>query len=70
MTIQEVCVLRLGHRIERDERATMHIFLTARALSASRAIYAGQRDTDLEKRIQDVVDHLMGYSHGRHCWLP
>jgi tRNA (cytidine56-2'-O)-methyltransferase len=33
----------------------MHIFLTARALSASRAIYAGQRDTDLEKRIEGVA---------------
>ena len=60
MTIQEVCVLRLGHRIERDERATMHIFLTARALSASRAIYAGQRDADLEKRIQDDVGRWGG----------
>jgi tRNA (cytidine56-2'-O)-methyltransferase len=60
MTVQEVCVLRLGHRIERDERATMHIFLAARALSALRVIYSGQRDVDLEKRIRDVVDRWGG----------
>lgn len=55
MTTQEVCVLRLGHRIERDERATMHVFLTARALSASAVIYSGQKDTESEKRIQKIV---------------
>lgn len=60
MTRKEVRVLRLGHRIERDERATMHVFLTARALSASGVIYSGQRDTDLEKRIRDVVNRWGG----------
>ena len=60
MTRKEVLVLRLGHRIERDERATMHVFLTARALSASGVIYSGQRDVDLEKRIQDVVERWGG----------
>jgi len=60
MTKQEVFVLRLGHRIERDERATMHVFLTARALSASGVIYSGHRDTDLERRIRDVVKRWGG----------
>ncbi len=60
MTEQEVRVLRLGHRIERDERATMHVFLTARALSASGVVYSGQEDTDLEKRIRDVVERWGG----------
>jgi len=60
MTEKEVCVLRLGHRIERDERATMHVFLAARALSASGVIYSGQRDTELEKRIQKVVKRWGG----------
>ena len=60
MATREVCVLRLGHRIERDERATMHVFLTARALSASRVVYSGQRDASLEKRILDVVDRWGG----------
>ena len=60
MIKQKVCVLRLGHRIERDKRVTMHIFLTARALSASGVIYSGQRDLDLEKRVQEVVDKWGG----------
>jgi len=60
MTRKEVFVLRLGHRVERDERATMHVFLTARALSASGAIYSGQKDISLEKRIQKVVSRWGG----------
>jgi len=60
MIKQKVYVLRLGHRAERDKRATMHIFLTARALSASEVIYSGQRDLDLEKRIQALVDNWGG----------
>jgi len=60
MIKQEVYVLRLGHRVERDKRATMHIFLTARALSASGVIYSGQRDQNLEKRIQTLVDKWGG----------
>jgi len=60
MIKQKVCVLRLGHRVERDKRATMHIFLTARALSASEIIYSGQRDPELEKRIEAVVDRWGG----------
>jgi len=53
---QKVYVLRLGHRVERDKRVTMHIFLTARALSASGVIYSGQRDPNLEKRIVAIAD--------------
>ena len=60
MIKQKVYVLRLGHRLERDKRVTMHIFLTARALSASGVIYSGQRDSYLEKRIQALVDKWGG----------
>jgi tRNA (cytidine56-2'-O)-methyltransferase len=60
MTRKEVWVLRLGHRIGRDERATMHVFLTARALSASGVVYSGQRDTELEQRIYHVVERWGG----------
>jgi len=52
---QRIYVLRLGHRLVRDERVTMHVFLTARAFSASGVIYSGEKDGDLEKRIQRVV---------------
>jgi len=60
MSGQEVYVLRLGHRRERDKRVTMHVFLTARALSASGVIYSGDKDDDLEKRVQAVVGNWGG----------
>ncbi|MCK4953578.1 tRNA (cytidine(56)-2'-O)-methyltransferase, partial [Candidatus Bathyarchaeota archaeon] len=60
MSEQRVYVLRIGHRIERDKRVTMHILLTARALSASGVIYSGQRDKELEAGIQDVVSRWGG----------
>ena len=47
MINQRVYVLRLGLRRERDKRITMHILLTARALSASGVIYSGERDKEL-----------------------
>lgn len=50
----------LRHRIERDKRVTMHIFLTARALSASGVIYSGDQDRYLEKRIKAVVKRWGG----------
>ena len=53
-------MLRLGHRIDRDKRVSMHVFLTARALSASGVIYSGEKDGDLEKRIQAVVSRWGG----------
>ena len=56
----ECQVLRLGHRLERDKRVTMHVFLTARALSASGVIYSGERDEDLERRFQAVLDQWGG----------
>lgn len=55
MSERRVWVLCLGHRVERDKRVTTHVFLTARALSASGVIYCGQRDGDLERRIRGVV---------------
>jgi len=60
MSGQKVCVLRLGHRRERDKRVTMHVFLTARALSASGVTYSGDKDEDLERRIRAVVDSWGG----------
>lgn len=60
MRKQKVYVLRLGHRIDRDKRVSMHVFLTARALSASGVIYSGEKDGDLEKRAQAVVSRWGG----------
>lgn len=47
-------MLRLGHRIRRDKRATTHLFLAARALGADGAYYTGDRDEMIEKSISRV----------------
>ncbi len=48
-------MLRLGHRIVRDARASSHLFLAARALGADGVIYTGQRDRTIEATIQKVT---------------
>ncbi|MCM8830581.1 MAG: tRNA (cytidine(56)-2'-O)-methyltransferase [Candidatus Omnitrophica bacterium] len=44
-------VFRYGHRIIRDKRLTMHVFLVARAFFADAVIYCGDKDTKIEGRI-------------------
>ncbi len=48
-------MLRLGHRIVRDARASSHLFLAARALGADGVIYTGQRDRTIEATVQKVT---------------
>ncbi|MDD1717035.1 MAG: tRNA (cytidine(56)-2'-O)-methyltransferase [Methanoregulaceae archaeon] len=55
----EICVLRLGHRPERDQRVTTHVGLTARALGASGMYLAGS-DKGVVQSIRDVVDRWGG----------
>jgi len=49
-----VTVVRLGHRIRRDQRLTTHVFLAARALGASEGILCGDEDAKLISGIQRV----------------
>lgn len=39
-----LAILRLGHRVSRDKRATTHVFLAARAFGADRGYLSGERD--------------------------
>ena len=55
----EICVLRLGHRPERDQRVTTHVGLTARALGASGMYLAGSYKGVVQS-IRDVVDRWGG----------
>lgn len=55
MKIMQIMVLRLGHRLPRDERMTTHVCLTARAFGASGAIYSGQKDNSLEGSVERIV---------------
>ena len=55
----EICVLRLGHRPERDQRVTTHVGLTARALGAS-GMYLAGHDKGVVQSIRDVIRPLGG----------
>ncbi len=50
----EVYVLRLGHRIGRDQRISTHVALTARALGA-KGIYFNRLDEKLFESVRKVV---------------
>ncbi|MDX1534221.1 MAG: tRNA (cytidine(56)-2'-O)-methyltransferase [Thermoplasmata archaeon] len=52
-------VLRIGHRLVRDQRMTTHVALTARALGAD-AVWVDRKDPDLEARVADVVARFGG----------
>ncbi len=54
-----LCVLRIGHRIPRDNRVTTHVALVARAFGANE-IWVDQKDSDLEARIDGVVERFGG----------
>ncbi len=49
-----ITVLRLGHRKDRDKRASMHVALVARALGGKKIIVCGEPDDDLLQRIRTV----------------
>lgn len=50
-----IYVLRLGHRIKRDERLTTHVCLVARAFGADGVILSGEKDGKLMEGISRVV---------------
>lgn len=53
-------VLRLGHRIFRDQRITTHCALVARTFGADRFIYSGQKDLNFENSVKKVVKNFGG----------
>jgi tRNA (cytidine56-2'-O)-methyltransferase len=57
--MQDIWILRLGHRPSRDKRVTTHVALTARAMGA-RGIIISTKDEELEAGIQDVVSRFGG----------
>jgi tRNA (cytidine56-2'-O)-methyltransferase len=56
-------VLRLGHRIPRDERITTHVCLTARALGADGVFISNVRDSQLVETINAVTHRFGGSFH-------
>ena len=51
----QISILRLGHRLPRDERISTHVCLVARAFGASEVIYTGQHDGSLELSVSRVA---------------
>jgi len=58
-----VMILRIGHRIPRDERVTTHVCLTARALGADGVFISNVHDSQLVKTINDVTQRFGGGFH-------
>ena len=54
-------VLRIGHRVQRDQRVTTHVCLTARALGADGVIVANVNDRRLSETIQRVTSEFGGH---------
>jgi tRNA (cytidine56-2'-O)-methyltransferase len=59
MAGNEVVILRVGHRPERDQRITTHVGLTARALGA-KGMYLAAADKGVVESILDVVNRWGG----------
>jgi tRNA (cytidine56-2'-O)-methyltransferase len=61
----ETVVLRLGHRLPRDERISTHVALVARAFGADSIVYSGQHDSGLEESVERICDRWGGRTrHG------
>lgn len=55
-----IVVLRLGHRLGRDDRISTHCGLVARAMGASSIIYSGDHDDKMAAGINDVSQRFGG----------
>lgn len=54
-------VLRLGHRVKRDDRVTTHVLLAARAFGCDLGILSGDRDDSILKSLKDVTERWGGF---------
>jgi len=60
----EIHVLRLGHRLPRDERISTHVALVARAFGAQAVVYTGQHDSGLERSVERICQRWGGAAGG------
>jgi tRNA (cytidine56-2'-O)-methyltransferase len=56
----EITILRLGHRVFRDQRITTHVALTARAFGAQKIIISGEKDDGIIEGITKVNEEFGG----------
>jgi len=55
-----ITILRLGHRVFRDQRITTHVALTARAFGAQKIIISGEKDDGIITTIDKVNEEFGG----------
>ncbi|VVC02843.1 tRNA (cytidine(56)-2'-O)-methyltransferase [Candidatus Bilamarchaeum dharawalense] len=60
----EIFVLRLSHRLPRDERISTHVCLVARAFGANSVVYSGQHDSGLEESVKKICASWGGQVEG------
>lgn len=58
--MRKITVLRLGHRVRRDQRISSHVALTARALGADEVVFSGEYDPGLIESVSKVVERWGG----------
>ena len=68
--LNDITVLRLGHRIDRDKRITSHLGLTARAFGASSIVLAGDKDPSAFETWQSVTNRFGGNFKWRYEERP
>ncbi|MCI0504250.1 tRNA (cytidine(56)-2'-O)-methyltransferase [Candidatus Micrarchaeota archaeon] len=60
MAAMQIEVLRLSHRLPRDERISTHVALVARAFGASAIAYTGQHDAGFELSVSRICEKWGG----------
>jgi tRNA (cytidine56-2'-O)-methyltransferase len=55
-----IIVLRLGHRVSRDQRISTHCGLVARAFGANGIVYSGEEDRKMIESVKEVSKHWGG----------
>ena len=53
-------VLRLGHRLGRDDRISTHVGLTARQWGADEIVFSGEKDENMLESQRDIIDRWGG----------
>lgn len=53
-------VLRLGHRLGRDDRISTHVGLTARQWGADEIVFAGEKDQNMLESQGDIIERWGG----------
>ena len=56
----DIVVIRMGHRVPRDERMTTHIALVSRIFGVKEVIYSGMKDDGFERSIERICKQWGG----------